>query len=111
MTRISSSTLFNFTDSFDYFVGNLKKGILILLFCLFSCFEKRENVVYVNNIDDRIYIGMTKEDLKREIGEPADSITSKFDKYMFMYYTNDFSDYRLHIYFDEDVRVKSYHID
>lgn len=85
----------------------------MIMFLLFSCFEKRENEVYVNNIDDRIHVGMTKEDLKKEIGEPMDSTTTDYrlGKYRFVYYTNDFTDYRLKIYFDENDKIKSYRID
>ena len=39
----------------------------MIFFLLISCFEKRENEVNVNNIDDRIRIGMTKEDLKKKL--------------------------------------------
>lgn len=83
------------------------------MFLLFSCFKERENEVNVNNIDDRIHVGMTKEDLKKEIGEPADSIktSNRLGKYEFMYFTNDFTDYRLYIYFDENDKIISYSID
>lgn len=90
----------------------MKKLLLLLL--SISCFEKRENEVYVNNIDNRIYVGMTKENLKKEIGEPADSTminNNERKTHSYMYYTNDFTDYRLRVFFDENDKIKSYRID
>ena len=91
-----------------------KLRIYMIFFLLISCFEKRENEVNVNNIDDRIRIGMTKEDLKKEIGVPADSTMMENNKNkvsIYMYYTNDFSDYRLRVFFDENDKIKTYRID
>ena len=91
-----------------------KRGSLLCLISilLISCFEKRENEVNVHHVDDRISIGMTKEELKKEIGEPADSIhTESIGCYHLMYFTNDFSDYRLNVYFDCDDKVIMYTVD
>jgi len=56
---------------------------------------------------------MSKKELIQEIGFPEDSIIDTYtneNKYYFMYFTNDFSDYRLYVFFDAADKITSYRI-
>lgn len=90
-----------------------KIGLLLIITLLLSCFENRENVIQIETVKEKIYIGMSKKELIKEIGFPEDSIMDTYldeNNYYFMYYTNDFSDYRLYIFFDSDDKISSYRI-
>jgi len=88
-------------------------GLLLIIILFFSCFEKRENIIQIDTAKDKLYIGMSKEELIKTIGFPEDSIIDTYtneNKYYFMYFTNDFSDYRLYVFFDADDKISSYRI-
>lgn len=92
------------------------KRILIILTVVFctSCFLRRDDVVDLKNIDDKIYVGMTKEDLIKKIGIPNDSVISDIlekGNYIYEYETNDFTGYTLKVWFNNNNEITRYRID
>ena len=90
--------------------------LLIFLIILFSSclFNKDKNVVDVSNISEKIYIGMSKNDLIEKLGLPKDSIMSEIIEegiYYYKYDTNDFTGYTLKIWFNSENQVSYYRVD
>lgn len=88
---------------------------LIILFCLtlFSCINKDGNIIDVRNLNEKIHIGMPKDEIIRKFKQPKDSVFndlagSEEYPYYYVYDTNDFSGYTLKILFDLDNKVSYY---
>lgn len=93
----------------------MKKYIVILAILCVSCFSRKdENIVDLKNIDEKIYIGMSKKGVIDKIGIPKDSIMSEIieeGNYYYRYDTNDFTGYTLKIWFDSENLISYYRID
>ena len=86
--------------------------LCIIGFMIFSCFGKSGNVIDLNNLDDKIHIGMSKIEVVDSIGVPKDSVFSENNKnFYYRYDTNDFTGYTLKIWFDRDNKVEYYRVD
>ena len=91
---------------------------LIILFCLilFSCNNKNRNIVDVSNLNEKIHIEMSKNEIIQKFGKPKDSLFNdlahpKEYPYYYVYDTNNFSGYTLKIFFDSENKVSRYLLD
>lgn len=93
----------------------MKILVIILIILSTSCLSRKDkNIINVNTIEEKIYIGMPKKELIERIGKPKDSILSdRLEKgnYYYNYYTNDLTGYTLTIWFNSDNKVSRYSID
>lgn len=88
--------------------------IVIAILCASCLSDKDKNIVIVNNIDEKIYIGMPKKDLIEKIGTPKDSVISdRVEKgnYIYIYDTNDFTGYTLKVWFNSNNEISRYRVD
>lgn len=92
---------------------------LLLILCLIffvSCRDNNKNIIDVNDIDEKIHIGMSKDEVIRKFKQPKDSIFNDLAgpeeyPYYYVYDTNDFSGYTLKISFDGENKVSHYIVD
>lgn len=93
----------------------MKKIIVFLILLCASCFlDKGENIVDLKNIDEKIYVGMSKKEVIEKIGIPKDSILSEIiedGNNYYIYDTNDFTGYTLKIWFDSENLISYYRVD
>lgn len=89
-----------------------------ILFCLIliSCNTREGNIIDVNDIDKKIHIGMSKEEVKRKFKQPKDSIFNDLANpndypYYYVYETNNFSGYTLKISFNKENKVSHFIVD
>lgn len=88
--------------------------LTILIINFVSCFERNNQGIDVGEIDDTIYLGMSKHELMNRLGKPKDSIQSfktNYNSHIYIYETNDFTGYTLKVWFNEENKITNFRVD